>query len=103
MPLLTVEPKSKPHILKVELDGNTYIRLMRYCAFTNNGSESSVIREALKYVFDKDEEFLAWEKNPDNGHAAIRPASPRKKAPTGAATAAPPVASPDSSGAGKAK
>src|ERR1700674_1436714 len=24
MPLLTVEPKSKPHILKVELDGNTY-------------------------------------------------------------------------------
>jgi hypothetical protein len=51
--LLTVEPKSKPYILKVELDGNTHAWRMRYCAFTNNVGESSVIREALKYVSTK--------------------------------------------------
>lgn len=99
MPLLAVEPKSKPHTLKVELDGNTYARLMRYCAFTHNGSESSVIREALKYAFDKDDEFLAWEKNPENANATARP-TPRVRKP---AAAAPPPSSPEAIGTGKAK
>jgi hypothetical protein len=103
MPLLTVEPKSKPHILKVELDGNTHARLTRYCAFTNNGSENSVIREALKYVFDKDDEFLTWEKNPENGTPATRPASLRKKAPATAAPGTLSVSSPEPNAAGKGK
>ena len=103
MPLLTVEPKSKPHNLKIELDGNTFARLMRYCAFTHNGSEHSIIREALKYVFDKDDEFLAWEKNPENGNAVFRPAAPKKRAAASPAGAAPSPSALESIGAGKGK
>lgn len=103
MPLLTVEPKSKPHTLKVDLDGNTYSRLMRYCAFTNNGSESSVIREALKYVFDKDDEFLAWEKKPENQNIGNRQATTRKKAATTNPGAGQSNSLPDTASAGKSK
>jgi|GEM_PF-2512497 len=102
MPLLTVEPKTKPHTMKLTLDGNTYNRLMRYCAFTNNGSESSVIREALKYVFDKDEEFVAWEKKPENQDIGNRPTPPKKKA-TPQTPGGPSSSLPDPTTTGKSK
>src|SRR5579872_735133 len=102
MPLLTVEPKTKPHTMKLTLDGNTYNRLMRYCGFTNNGSESSVIREALKYVFDKDEEFVAWEKKPENQDIGNRPTPPKKKA-TPQTPGGPSSSLPDPTTTGKSK
>jgi len=66
MPLLSIVPTSKSKFMKIELDGSTSERLRRYCSFSGNGKESSVIREALNYVFDADKEFTEWQKNPEN-------------------------------------
>jgi len=66
MPLLRVESKGKPHILRLQLDGNTVTELKHYARFLGDASLDSVMKEALKHVFSTDHEFTEWKKNPEN-------------------------------------
>ena len=64
-PILTLESKGKPHTIKVNLDGNTARDLRLYAVYAN-GSEDSVIREALLYIFKMDSGFADWKNKPEN-------------------------------------
>ena len=64
-PILTLESKGKPHTIKVNLDGNTARDLRLYAVYAN-GSEDSVIREALLYIFKTDSGFADWKSKPEN-------------------------------------
>ncbi len=66
MPLLRVDSKGKPHILRAQLDGNTATELKLYARFAGDTTTDAVIKAALLHVFEQDKEFLEWKKNPDN-------------------------------------
>jgi hypothetical protein len=86
--LLRVDTPGKPNIVKVELDGNTHARLRRYSRFADNGTVHSIVKSALNYAFDADQEFIEWEKQPENQQEPERPKRKRRgpSAPASAGT-----------------
>jgi predicted transcriptional regulator len=85
MSILKAPPKQpKNATLQLRVDEELKTRLDKYAEFLNS-TESYVVSEALKLVFNKDAEFKEWlERQPANsgvttdGHAPLTPAKDQR-------------------------